>query len=315
MSVGSLRSPCSSLHMGGTGFSGSHMALLGLQTPSAPGPCPHLAHLGHFHRTPGGSSTARQPLPEEEATEVEQRGDATPPATSQLGPEQGLKPGCPPPSSYFKHSGLGPISCGVTGNTQRPQDTRAAGLLCLGSRLAAQRVPGSSGDSPPPPGPGTGRQLTDIGHIQPVVEKNGHDGHGSSRDLLLQGLESFEDLLILRRQLVLRDTLEAIMGGSEQARAWETASPTCPPLKSKYPRAGWEGSWQQRQNRCLSRQPGTTSLVLAALKEPRQDVSRPGTRPGLIRAKDRPDKGFAHTPAHPKQKLRARLITAGQQGP
>lgn len=46
--------------------------------------------------------------------------------------------------------------------------------------MAAQRTPGSSGDSPPLPGPGTGRQLTDIGHIQPVVEKNSHDGHGSS---------------------------------------------------------------------------------------------------------------------------------------
>ena len=85
---------------------------------------------------------------------------------------------------------------------------------------------------------------------------------------------------------MLRDTLEAIMGGSEQARAWETASPTCPPLKSEHPRPGWEGSWPQRQNRYLSRQPGTTSLALAALKEPRQDVSRPGTRPGPIRAKD-----------------------------
>lgn len=42
---------------------------------------------------------------------------------------------------------------------------------------------------------------------------------------------------------MLRDTLEAIMGGSEQARAWETISPTCPPLKSEHLRPVWDRSW------------------------------------------------------------------------
>lgn len=122
--------------------------------------------------------------------------------------------------------------------------------------------------SSPPPGLGTGRRLTDVGHVEPVVEKDCHDGHGSSRDLLLQRLESVEDLLILRRQLVLRDTLEAIMGVQSRPGPGDHLTHLAP-LKSGHLRPGWEGSWLQRQSRCLSGQPGTTSLVPAAPKAPK----------------------------------------------
>ena len=78
--------------------------------------------------------------------------------------------------------------------------------------------------SPSTPRTGTGSWLTDIGDVELVAEKDRHDSHGSSRNLPLQSLESFEDLLILRRQLVLRDTLQAIIRGSEWAESSETIS-------------------------------------------------------------------------------------------
>lgn len=52
-------------------------------------------------------------------------------------------------------------------------------------------------------------KLTNIGNIELIVENNSHDGHGSSRDLLLYNLQSLHDLLVLRRQLVVRNTLES----------------------------------------------------------------------------------------------------------
>lgn len=61
--------------------------------------------------------------------------------------------------------------------------------------------------SPSPPHPGTDWWLTDIGDVKLVVEKDRHHSHGPAGNLPLQHLESFEDLLILRRQLVLGDPL------------------------------------------------------------------------------------------------------------
>lgn len=56
-------------------------------------------------------------------------------------------------------------------------------------------------------------QLTNVGNIELVVKNNSHDSHGSSRDLLLYNLQSLHNLLVLRRQLVVRNTLEPkIMG-------------------------------------------------------------------------------------------------------
>lgn len=59
----------------------------------------HPAHLAALHGMLSGSSTARQPLPEEEATEATQRGDATHPQPA--GAERGLKLGGGPPSRYL----------------------------------------------------------------------------------------------------------------------------------------------------------------------------------------------------------------------
>lgn len=56
-------------------------------------------------------------------------------------------------------------------------------------------------------------QLTHIGDVELVVENDSHNSHGSSRDLLLYNLQSLYNLLVLRRELVVRDTLEAKMRG------------------------------------------------------------------------------------------------------
>lgn len=58
--------------------------------------------------------------------------------------------------------------------------------------------------------------LTDIGNVELAVEKDCHDSHGSSRNLPLQCLESLKDLLVLRWQLVLGHTLQAIIKRSEE---------------------------------------------------------------------------------------------------
>ena len=69
---------------------------------------------------------------------------------------------------------------------------------------------------------GAGRWLTNIGNVELVVERDCHNGHGPSRNLPLQCLESLKDLLILRWQLVLGHTLQAIIKRSEEHRCLGT---------------------------------------------------------------------------------------------
>lgn len=73
---------------------------------------------------------------------------------------------------------------------------------------------------------GAGGWLTNIGNVEFVVEKDCHNGHGPSRNVPLQCLESLKDLLILGWQLVLGHTLQAIAKMSEEDRCSRTTSPT-----------------------------------------------------------------------------------------
>lgn len=176
-------------------------------------------------------------------------GTQLPKAPRQFGAKWGRRPG--PASQQVLPTpwpGTGPgtgteTSCGVTRNAPWPQDP---GVLCLGSR-PPRRHGEPVADLPPAPPPRDGRQLTDIGHVEPVAEQDRHDGHRSSRNLPLQRLESFKDLLILGRQLVLRNTLEAIVGGQSRPGALAATSPSSAPLKSELLGPSQEGGWPQLQ--------------------------------------------------------------------
>lgn len=86
----------------------------------------------------------------------------------------------------------------------------------VSGQQVAQKTPRSPKlTAPSPPHPEPHGWLTYVGDVELVVEEDRHHGHGPSGSLPLQHLESFQDLLILRRQLVLGDTLQATTGVRE----------------------------------------------------------------------------------------------------
>lgn len=106
--------------------------------------------------------------------------------------------------------------------------TGSGGRCPAPGQQAARRTHRPGADLPLPRAHG---RLTDVGDVELAVEQHGHDCHGPSRDLPLQHLESLEDLLILRRQLVLGDALQATAGG--QCRPGPRTPPHQPPRPLK----------------------------------------------------------------------------------
>lgn len=175
--------------------------------PVAPRPLAHIQPTYHPSWDAEWVSHSWQHFPKEEATKATRIEDRTAPGPQASRGDMGTNAGVRTPQPVLLTPHWDRDARGVPETCPMASADLGCGSYVSGQQVAQKTPRSPKLTAPSPPHPEPHGWLTYVGDVELVVEEDRHHGHGPSGSLPLQHLESFQDLLILRRQLVLGDTL------------------------------------------------------------------------------------------------------------